>query len=205
MVSTKTTLLLVTGSLVLGAMLGYGIQANRQPVAPVAPGGTPFGPAGGTGGGLVGGVPGLPRGLSVDTNGMLVVPDLKPEPGSVLVDWDTLLTFNHRRETGFTNLPDALKALEGKRVTLVGFLMPLYAFTDIRQFAFVGSHWSCCFGRPAGLNGTLNVTLAADQKSLEQTLEPLRVVGTFHAREEKEAGFLLSIFSLDDAVVRTFD
>jgi hypothetical protein len=205
MVSTRTAVLLVLGSLVLGGMLGYGIQANRTPPTPVSPWGPAFGPAGGSGGGLASGLPGLPRGLSIDANGMLVVPDLKPEPGSVLLDWDTLQSFAYRRETGFTNLPDALKALDGKRVTMIGFLMPLYSFTDIRQFAFVGSHWSCCYGRPAGLNGTLNVTLADDQKSLEQTLEPLRVVGTFRAREEKEAGFLLSIFSLDDARVRTFD
>jgi hypothetical protein len=202
---TLLAVMLVLASLAFVAGLSYGVKSNRAPLVPTPPWGTPFGPAGGTGGGAAGGFPGLPRGLTVDANGMLVVPDLKPEPGSVLLDWDTLLTFAYRQETGMANLPDALRALEGKRVTLVGFLMPLYSFTDIRQFAFVGSHWSCCFGRPAGLNGTLNVTLAADQKSLEQTLEPLRVVGTFRAREEKEAGFLLSVFSLDDAVVRTFD
>jgi hypothetical protein len=203
MVSTRTTLLLVAGSLGLGAMLGYGIAATRVPGTLSPPWRTAFGPAGGAGADA--GLPGLPRGLRVDANGMLVVPDLKPEPGSTLLEWDTLLAFQYQPATGLKNLPETLRALEGKRVTLVGFLMPLYEFTDIRQFALVGSHWSCCFGRPAGLNGTFNVTLAADQKSLENTLEPLRVVGTFRAKEVRESGYLLSIFSLDDAQVRTFD
>ena len=200
MVTTRTTLLLVAGSLVLGAMLGYGVASTRTrtPLAP--PWGTSFGPAGG--GGAFPGLPGLPRGLTVDANGIVRAAGMEPEPGSVLLDWDTLLAFQYLPKTGLTTLPADLQALEGKRVTMVGFMMPLYEFTDIRQFAFVGSHWSCCFGRPAGLNGTLNVTIAKSDKSLEHTLEPLRVVGTFRAKEVRESGFLLSIFSLDDANVR---
>jgi hypothetical protein len=202
MVSTRTTLLLIAGSLALGAMLGYGVASTRErtPLAP--PWGTSFGPGGGSGSGAFQGLPGLPRGLAVDANGVVRAAGLEPEPGSVILDWDTLLAFQYQPAAGLTALPENLRALEGKRVTMVGFMMPLYEFTDIRQFAYVGSHWSCCFGRPAGLNGTLNVTIAKDHASLEHTLEPLRVVGTFRAKEVKESGFLLSIFSLDDASVR---
>jgi hypothetical protein len=195
-----TAVLAIACSVAFTAALTYGVRTTHAtgaraglPPAGALPGPSPYG------------LPGLPGGLTVDANGMLRVPGLEPEPGSVLLDWDVLLAFEYQKATGLTTLPETIRALEGKRVTMVGFMMPLYEFTDIRQFAFVGSHWSCCFGRPAGLNGTLNVTLAADAKSLEHTLEPLRVVGTFHAREVKESGFLLSIFSLDDARVRTFD
>jgi hypothetical protein len=82
---------------------------------------------------------------------------------------------------------------------MLGFLMPNYEYDDIHQFALVGSHWSCCFGIPAGLNGTVNVTLAPGHKGLENSLEPLRVVGTFRAKEIKEEGWLVAIYSLEDA------
>jgi hypothetical protein len=202
MVTARTTLLLIAASLLLGAMLGYGVATTRERAPLEPPWGTAFGPGGGSGSGAFSGLPGLPRGLTVDANGIVRAAGMEAEPGTVLLDWDTLLAFQYQPKVGLTALPEDITALEGKRVTMVGFMMPLYEFTDIRQFAFVGSHWSCCFGRPAGLNGTLNVTIQKDHASMEHTLEPLRVVGTFRAKEVKESGFLLSIFSLDDASVR---
>ncbi|MFM8979150.1 MAG: DUF3299 domain-containing protein [Planctomycetia bacterium] len=151
------------------------------------------------------GLPGqhaLPAGVKVDVNGVLEASPESAAPGTRYLSWEVLRSFEYSAAVGLGGIPEALKAVDGQRVTMVGFLMPSYEWEDIKQFALVGSYWSCCFGMPAGLNGTVNVTLARGQKGLERSLEPLQVVGTFRAAEVREAGWLIAIYSLQDAEAR---
>lgn len=202
MVTTRTAFLLSLGSLAMGVLLGYGATEARtaggegSSRAPITFGG---GPQGGAGGSAAQGLPSLPAGLSLDAKGMIRGLDKRIAPGSVGVEWESLGAYTYTLEKGLTDLPADLRALEGKRVTLMGFLMPIYEFDDMTQFALVGSHWSCCFGRTPTIAEMLNVTLAKGHKPLKNTLEPLRVVGTFRAKEVRESGYLLSIFSIEDA------
>jgi hypothetical protein len=149
--------------------------------------------------GLPGALPPLPPGVTVDANGIIQGLNMAAEPGTTMLTWETLRSFEYSAAVGLGDVPESLKAVDGTRVTMVGFLMPNYEWDDIHQFALVGSHWSCCFGMPAGLNGTVNVTLADGHKGLDNTMEPLRVVGTFRAREVRESGWLIAIYTLDDA------
>ena len=82
-----------------------------------------------------------------------------------------------------------------------GFLLPLYEYDDIHEFFLVANHMSCCFGIPAGLNGQILVKVRGT-RGLPNTNEPLRVTGTFQAREVKEAGFTLTIWTILEAEVR---
>ena len=201
MVTPRTALVLALGSLTMGGVLGYGVAQGSRAAEPTTR--TPVtisaGPQGGTGGAAAFGLPNLPPGLTLDANGMIRGLDRRTAPGTVGVEWEPLGAYSYTSERGLTDLPADLRALDGKRVTLIGFMMPLYEFDDMTQFALVGSHWSCCFGRMPKISELLNVTLAAGQTPLKNTLEPLRVVGTFRAKEVKESGFILSIFSIEDA------
>jgi hypothetical protein len=199
MVTPRTAFLLSLGSLAMGVLLGYGATSERTVGNP--PPVVPFGggPQGGVGGQPAPGLPKLPPGLSLDAKGMIRGLDLRLAPGTVGVEWERLGAYTYTLEHGLGDLPADLRELDGKRVTVLGFLMPLYEFDDMMQFALVGSHWSCCFGRTPTIAEMLNVTLAASHKPLKNTLEPLRVVGTFRAKEVRESGYLLSIFSLEDA------
>ncbi len=199
------TSLLVTASLGFGGLLGYGVGVSRaaEGAAPArAPGvfgGT--GPLGLPGSGVPAGLPPLPPGVTVDANGVIKGIDRTTAPGTKPLEWETLRATLYSQAVGLSDLPEGVRAVDGQRVTMVGFLQPLYEFEDIHQFALVGSHWSCCFGQSPGINGVVNVTLAEGRPGLPNTMEPLRVVGTFRAKETKEEGWLISIFSIDDAEV----
>ena len=115
------------------------------------------------------------------------------------LDWSILTAYEYA--DGLANLPESVKALDGKPVVLRGFLTPLYEFDDIHEFILVANHMSCCFGMPAGISGQIQVKIAGE-RGLPNTNEPLEVRGTFRVVETKEQGYILSIFRVDDAKVR---
>lgn len=196
--ATAGLLGLVLASLLLGGLLAAGVVHSAGAQAPLLPGALAPGalpPA-------LPALPDLPPGVKVDVNGILEASPESAAPGTRYLSWEVLRSFEYSAAVGLGGIPEALKAVDGQRVTMVGFLMPNYEWEDIKQFALVGSHWSCCFGLPAGLNGTVNVTLARGEKGLERSLEPLQVVGTFRAEEVREAGWLIAIYSLHDAQAR---
>jgi hypothetical protein len=121
------------------------------------------------------------------------------EPGSTMVRWERLKAYDY--QPGLAGMPQDLRALDGKVVTMAGFLLPLYEFEDIHEFALVGNHWSCCFGQPPTLNGVVTVKLPASLPGLPNTAEPIRVVGTFRVKELKESGYVISIFAIDASKV----
>ncbi len=119
--------------------------------------------------------------------------------GPAEMDWSTLTAYEYQQ--GLAGLSDAVKALDGRRVSMGGFLMPIYEFDDIHEFSLVPNHQSCCFGIPAGLNGQIYVKITG-KRGLPNTNEPLRVTGTFRAKEIKEAGYVLAIYAIEDADVK---
>lgn len=139
----------------------------------------------------------LPDGVRIDPQTLeLVGLKLDGEDGSQVVEWATLRAYEYQE--GMAGMPEAIQALDGKKVTMAGFLLPLYEFDDIKEFNLVASHWSCCFGVPPGLSGWVHVKLAEGHKGLRNSTEPLRVTGTLHVREHLEAGYVVSIYSLRD-------
>ncbi len=175
--------LLGTVALVVGVR---STSASGHPDAPAPAFGIPYAAGAAVPGGPV--LPGAPA------------PAPKPAPGTDALDWAVLTAYDYK--PGLLDLPDAVKSLDGKRVTMRGFLLPLYEFDDIHEFVLVANHMSCCFGMPAGISGQVQVKMPADAKGLPNTSEPLRVEGTFRVVETKEQGYILSIFRIDDATVR---
>lgn len=140
----------------------------------------------------------LPDGVRIDPQTLeLVGLKLDPADGSEVVEWSTLKAYEYQE--GLAGMPESLRALDGRKVTMAGFLLPLYEFDDIKEFNLVASHWSCCFGVPPGLSGWVHVKLAPGQAGLRNSTEPLLVTGTLSVKEHLEAGYVVSIYSLLDA------
>lgn len=140
----------------------------------------------------------LPAGVSIDpVTGALVGLALEAEPGVTPLPWEILKGYEY--QPGLVGLPTGLKELDGTTVVMLGFLQPDYAYDGIREFTLVESHWSCCYGMAAGLNGSVHVNLAEGAPSLTLTLQPIRVKGTLRVREEKDGRIVFSIFTLDEA------
>jgi hypothetical protein len=179
-----------------GLLIGMGLAANARVPVPAgshAIPSLPFGPQGGVGTAPF--APGVPAGPHGSVQGT----DLLAAPGTRLLDWGLLRAFDYVPGPGLDALPAEIRAYDGARVTMVGYLMPTCAYEDIREFSLVGSPWSCHFGDVAGLSGIVQVGLHRGHVGLDLTMEPLCVVGTFRVREARESDWLIAIFHLDDA------
>ncbi len=146
----------------------------------------------------------LPPGASVDPATGLLIGVVPPDlPGCTPLTWERLREYAY--QPGLEGLPESLRALDGQRVVMIGFLMPVFEWDDIREFHLVGNHWSCCYGVPPGLDSAVHVRLAPEQEGLPSTLKPIRVVGTLRIGEQKESGIVYAIYSIPDAEVVLLD
>jgi hypothetical protein len=165
---------LAAGALLYGARLGAAEPPEEPPVPTLR------------------GAPRSPRVSLADAR--------KPAPPAEgELPWAVLETYDYA--PGLAGLPPAVAALDGKRVTMRGFLMALTEWDDIHEFTLVKSHMSCCFGMIPGFSGQVLVKIKT-VRGLPHTNEPIEVTGTFRVAEVKEEGFLLAIFSIVDAEAR---
>lgn len=146
--------------------------------------------------------PGMPEGARIDPEtGFMIGLGLEAGPGESVVPWPRLAPANDVRSRA--GLPPDVTALDGARVVMAGFLMPLYKLRDIDEFALVGSHYTCCFARPPGLGDQIIVKLAPGAARMQLTVRPLRVRGTLRIRPkhllESGEGPLISLFEIDAA------
>jgi len=146
----------------------------------------------------------LPPGIQVDPATGLLIGVVPPDvPGATALPWERLREYEYR--PNLEGMPESLRALDGQRVVMVGFLMPAFEYDDIREFHLVGNHWSCCYGVPPGLDSAVHVRVKPDGEGLPNTLRPLRVIGTLKIGEVKESGILYAIYSIPDADVAILD
>lgn len=144
--------------------------------------------------------PVAPAPVAVPAAGMPPVAGAGVAASPDALSFETLTAYEYKQ--GLEGLPDSIKALDGKTVTMRGFLLPLYEFDDIHEFVLVANHMSCCFGIPSGINGQIYVKLKGPGRGLPNTNEPIEVKGTFHAKERVEQGYVLSIYEVVDATGR---
>ncbi len=146
----------------------------------------------------------LPAGVRVDpSTGLLVGVRLKGDKDTTPAPWELFRSYDYQK--GLEGMPESIRDLHEKKVVMLGFLWAIYEPDDIRRFGLVGSHWSCCYGVPPGLSDVVMVELKEGEDGLSQTLNPIRVVGTLHIREEKQGGFTTAIYHMTDAVVQVLE
>jgi len=97
----------------------------------------------------------------------------------------------------------AIRALEGKRLRISGYILPSFQQSGITQFVLVRDNMQCCFGPGAALYDCIVVDMAPG-KSTEFKVTPVTVDGTFSVNEllDPETGKHLAVFHLTGELVK---
>jgi len=95
-----------------------------------------------------------------------------------------------------TPVPEAITKLDGKRVELVAFMMPLTQVNNIKEFLLVPYTWGCCYGEPPAVNHML-VARMTGGKTAEVSTDEIKVRGVFHCDEIREDGYLVALYRID--------
>jgi hypothetical protein len=117
------------------------------------------------------------------------------------VTWNQLGGFPYR-EGG--TLPPEVLSLQGHPVGIFGFMLTLGDSEAMREFVLVESLWGCCFGAIPDVNQTIIVRLAPDA-NVDYSAAPLLVTGRLEVGEERQGGFVTSLYRIVDARVRPAD
>jgi len=103
------------------------------------------------------------------------------------------------------SIPETVKNLNGSRVTLTGFIMPVSVDDDgnVEEFALNGSYDRCFYGAPSQINQWIHVKMQPGQYA-PFSHSPVTVSGTFEVGELIEDGEVVSLYRMtgDKAVTR---
>jgi hypothetical protein len=136
-------------------------------------------------------------------------------PGGVALGADSIVTelpagyerINWKQIGGFpyregVALPVEVTDLNKRDVGVAGFMLTLGDTDDIREFILVESLWGCCFGTVPDVNQSIVVRMKGDAR-VEYTSAPILVTGAFEVGEDRQGGYVASLYRVEDARVRT--
>jgi hypothetical protein len=94
-------------------------------------------------------------------------------------------------------IPQDVLALNGKDVSLTGFMLPMkYEGKLTTEFLLLKNQSLCCYGKPPRITEWVNVRMA--RKGIKPIMdEPVTVCGIFHVGEVRQNGELLGVYRLD--------
>jgi hypothetical protein len=99
-------------------------------------------------------------------------------------------------------LTPKVKQLDGKAITIRGYILPSFQQTGIKQFVLVRDNMECCFGPGALLHDCILVEMAGPATATF-TVRPVSVEGTFTIHELLGPdGKHLAIYHLDGKEVK---
>lgn len=95
-----------------------------------------------------------------------------------------------------SKIPDDIKALNGKQVSISGFMLPINANRDgATEFVLNGNYDMCGFGGPVSINQWAMVKYVGKGK-VPYTHLPLTAFGTLEVGEEYRDGHLYSLYRM---------
>lgn len=101
-------------------------------------------------------------------------------------------------------IPDAVKALDGQRVAVAGFMLPVLGQNDkVSGFILLANQMGCCFGITPPLNWWIDVELAGGKLTKVVRDVPLTVYGVLHVGATAEDAAIGSLYRIDADRVRT--
>jgi len=128
----------------------------------------------------------------------------RPADGEVLqLPIKELGNFDYDAETG-GSIPADVHQLDGCKFRTSGYMIPLDQAESISEFALVPSLFACCFGQPPQVQHTI-VVHCPKGKALSYFPDELTVQGTLHVQEQRDGGFIVSIFQMDADSVQAVD
>jgi hypothetical protein len=94
-------------------------------------------------------------------------------------------------------IPSEVRALDGKRTVIQGFLLPVKMDDGLAvEFLLMRNQSMCCYGVPPKINEWITVQMTG--KGVKPVMDqPVVVVGTLHVGPMQENGLLTGIYSLD--------
>jgi hypothetical protein len=92
-------------------------------------------------------------------------------------------------------IPEQIRALDGTRVSIDGFMMPLDYDGGVRTFVLNASYDMCQFGAPSIVNQRIDVSMVEGKRTVF-VHTPIRVYGVMEVGEEYDRGHLVSIYRL---------
>lgn len=110
-------------------------------------------------------------------------------------------------DTSFLELPADLKALDGKEISIVGYMIPgEIKKGNVRDFMLVRDLMGCCFGGVPMPDEWVDVVMDEDAEAEYRPYMPMRVTGVLTlGGEQDEAGFALGIYRLQASDVEVED
>ena len=114
---------------------------------------------------------------------------------AVTLPFDTLKKWTYV-EKQKTPIPDFIRKFDGRPVQMTGYMMPLREIKDIKTFVLVPSLWGCCYGQPPAVNHIVFVKMAGNTTA-KFFGDGIRVRGQFHCGEEKQDGYVVSLYRID--------
>jgi hypothetical protein len=113
------------------------------------------------------------------------------------VDLKSLGNFPLNGNSGTINdIPQRWRDLDGKRVLLEGYMYaPNTSGGDVDNFQFVYNISKCCFNGPPLVQERVFVKVPKGAVSYDDAM--VRVTGKLHVNVQKEAGNIISVYTLD--------
>jgi hypothetical protein len=128
-------------------------------------------------------------------------PHPAPKPGEVLeMGIKELGNFEYDQVNG-GDIPADVKRLSGSTIRLTGFMVPSDQAENITQFALVPSLFSCCYGQPPQIQHTIMVNCPSG-KEVSYFPDPITVEGKLTVQENKDDGYIVSIFTVNVTSVK---
>lgn len=94
-------------------------------------------------------------------------------------------------------VPTAIRRLDGRKVVLTGYLLPLKLENGlVTEFFFLSSPTACCYGVIPESNEWMHVKMRGEGLPPLQDV-PLFLAGRLHVRARWEDGYLLGIYDLE--------
>lgn len=108
--------------------------------------------------------------------------------------------FEYDAEKG-GNVPADVLALDGAKVRVNGYMIPLDGADRVSNFALVPTLLACCFGSPPSLHHTIVVHTPKGQ-TVAYYPDEIVCEGTLRVEEKKDDEFIVSLFEMNVTSVR---
>jgi hypothetical protein len=92
-------------------------------------------------------------------------------------------------------VPESIRALRGKDVDLVGYMLPYGNPDAVEEFVLVKDLGSCCFGVAPQPHHLVECRFEPGKRTV-YVPGPVRVRGRFRVEEHRQGKFLISIFAM---------
>lgn len=99
---------------------------------------------------------------------------------------------------GLDRFPEPIRALDGKKIAIEGFMIPVEVERDkVKSFVFVSSPLVCCFGQVPKLNEWFLVKMAGEGRAYIMMDLPITVRGRLSMGEEIKNRSVVSLYRIE--------